>query len=112
MFLYDGVEKFYDYIVWLEYLIQVLESRGYKLNGDVRWGGEDTYNDHGFIKVRNNYVYADNQGVFTSADNRSGLSAFVYYEKDRDKLRKLFEKEKIEGCPSSYFINYDGVIGM
>jgi hypothetical protein len=109
---YDGVEKFYDYIVWLEYLIQVLESRGYKLNGDVRWGGEDQFNDHGFIKVRNNSIHTDNQGVFTSADNRSGLSAFVYYEKDGDKLAEFIIKEKIRVFNSYSFINHDGVTGM
>jgi len=109
---YDGQEKFYDYIVWLEYLIQVLDSRGYKLNGDVRFGGEDCWNDHGYIKVRDNVVYTDNQGLFTSSDNRSGWSALVYYSADTERLDKIFQKEGILAFNSYNKCNADGVIGM
>ena len=47
-------EKFYDYIEWLEYLINnILEPRGYKLNGKVKWQGEDM-DDRGKIIAVNN----------------------------------------------------------
>jgi hypothetical protein len=53
---WDGGEKFYNYIEWLEYLIkQFFEPWGIKLNGDVRWYGEDR-DDIGLIEVRDSVV--------------------------------------------------------
>lgn len=54
---WDGNEKFYNYLEWLEYIIEkVLEPRGYKLNGLVSWQGEEA-SDFGQIKVKNNEIY-------------------------------------------------------
>lgn len=57
MFLeWDGNEKFYKYVEWLEYLIEkIIEPRGYTLNGVIEWRGED-WNDTGTIIVTNNKV--------------------------------------------------------
>ena len=53
---WDGGEKFYNYIEWLEYLIaHFFEPLGYKLNGDIEWQGED-YEDFGTIHVVDNEV--------------------------------------------------------
>lgn len=53
---WDGGEKFYDYIEWLEYLIKhFLEPWGYILNGKIHWSGEEV-TDHGTIFVENNKV--------------------------------------------------------
>jgi hypothetical protein len=53
---WDGGEKFYDYVEWIKYLIdRILEPRGYKLNGEVDWYGEDR-SDVGRIKIQNNKV--------------------------------------------------------
>lgn len=53
---WDGGEKFYHYVGWIEYLIaKVLAPRGYKLSGDVYWLGEDL-SDRGTIMVRDNVV--------------------------------------------------------
>lgn len=53
---WDGNEKFYNYIEWLQYLIDnVLEPRGYYLNGVVKWIGEDR-NDMGAIEVTKNRI--------------------------------------------------------
>lgn len=53
---WDGGEKFYNYVEWLEYLIEkILEPRGYILNGEVYWYGEDR-GDNGIIKVKDNQV--------------------------------------------------------
>lgn len=53
---WDGEEKFYHYIEWLEYLIEkILEPRGYVLNGIVEWYGEE-WGDNGTIIVRDNIV--------------------------------------------------------
>lgn len=54
---WDGGEKFYHYVEWLEYIIdKILEPRGYKLNGSVEWVGEDSFEDRGKIIVENNKV--------------------------------------------------------
>lgn len=53
---WDGSEKFYEYVEWLKYLIaKVLAPRGYILNGEVEWQGEDN-SDRGIIVVKNNVV--------------------------------------------------------
>src|SRR5262249_21771947 len=37
---WDGGEKVYDYVPWLEYLIaKFIAPWGYVLNGEVEWGG-------------------------------------------------------------------------
>lgn len=52
---WDGGEKFYHYVEWLEYIINWLKPRGYVLNGTVDWQGEDS-EDRGTIVVSNNVV--------------------------------------------------------
>lgn len=53
---WNGSEKFYDYVEWLQYLIkEVLAPRGYKLNGEVRWQGEEMH-DCGVLTVQNNDI--------------------------------------------------------
>ncbi len=54
--VWDGGEKFYDYVEWLEYLIErFLEPWGYVLNGRMDWQGEED-DDRGVILVRENQV--------------------------------------------------------
>lgn len=54
--VWNGGEKFHDYIPWLEYLIEnYLKPWGYTLNGDVFWQGED-HDDMGIIVVTDNAV--------------------------------------------------------
>ena len=54
--VWDEGEKFYCYTEWLEYLIfNFLEPWGYKLNGVVKWYGED-HNDRGEIHVNDNKI--------------------------------------------------------
>ncbi len=53
---WDGNEKFYSYVEWLEYIIaKVTAPRGYVLNGQIQWRGED-WDDTGTITVQNNIV--------------------------------------------------------
>ena len=53
---WDGGEKFYYYVEWLEYLIKkIFAPRGYVLHGEVRWRGED-FDDIGVITVEDNKV--------------------------------------------------------
>lgn len=54
--VWDGGEKFYNYIEWIQYLIQsILSPRGYTLTGEVEWRGEDA-GDFGCIIIKNNVV--------------------------------------------------------
>jgi hypothetical protein len=53
---WDGGEKFYDYVEWIEYLIEhFLKPWGYVLDGEVEWFGEDA-NDRGMICIKDNVV--------------------------------------------------------
>jgi hypothetical protein len=53
---WDGGEKFYNYIEWLEYIMDnFLIPWGYTLNGKVSWQGENPY-DIGQIVIKNNLV--------------------------------------------------------
>ena len=53
---WDGGEKFYNYVEWLEYLIKnFFEPWGHKLNGTITWVGEDN-SDLGKIEVKKNVV--------------------------------------------------------
>lgn len=54
--IWDGGEKFYDYVAWLKYIISAfIEPWGYTLNGEVSWSGEDLL-DLGLIIVKDNLV--------------------------------------------------------
>lgn len=64
---WDGNEKFYHYVEWLEYLVKhFLNPWGHKLNGEVEWHGDDR-NDIGKIIVKDNEV-TTKQGKITFAD--------------------------------------------
>jgi hypothetical protein len=53
---WNGSEKFYNYIEWLQYLIQhFFEPWGIKLNGEIEWVGEDS-SDRGKIVVHDNEI--------------------------------------------------------
>jgi len=53
---WDGGEKFYNYVEWIEYLIEhFLNKWGYKLNGMVEWSGEED-DDRGRIVIDDNKV--------------------------------------------------------
>src|SRR4051794_27930055 len=55
---WDGGEKFYGWLEWLEYLVNNrLKPLGYTMNGEVRWQGEDPQ-DAGVIHVRENQIEA------------------------------------------------------
>lgn len=58
--VWDGGEKFYNYIEWLHYLIDnFFDPLGYELTGDIMWEGEDS-DDCGTIHVVNNFIEIKN----------------------------------------------------
>lgn len=72
--VWDGGEKFYDYVEWLKYLIErFFAPNGYVLNGSVEFDGEDA-SDHGVIKVSDNAVEVEYR-VFLSEVSDSELLA-------------------------------------
>jgi hypothetical protein len=53
---WDGSEKFYNYVEWIEYLIEnFLKPWGYTVNGTVEWQGEER-SDMGRIVIKDNEV--------------------------------------------------------
>ena len=52
---WDGGEKFYSYIEWMEYILHILSDWGYVCNGEISWHGEHI-GDTGTIHVINNVV--------------------------------------------------------
>lgn len=53
---WDGGEKFYNYVDWLQFLIDNFFSKwGCVLNGKIKYRGED-YSDRGYIEVIDNNV--------------------------------------------------------
>lgn len=59
--LWDGGEKFYHYVEWINYIItNFLTPWGYVLNGKVKWQGEER-SDKGYIYLWNNRVYINEE---------------------------------------------------
>lgn len=53
---WNGMEKFYDYVEWLQYIINnFIEPWGYFLSGEVNWQGEEAA-DAGAIVVEKNQI--------------------------------------------------------
>lgn len=52
---WDGGEKFYNYEEWLKYIVNWLSPKGYVVNGETEWQGEDS-DDFGKLIVTNNVV--------------------------------------------------------
>ena len=53
---WDGGEKFYSYVEWLEYIIEnFLKIWGYTLDGEVQYSGEEV-GDCGVLLVKGNVV--------------------------------------------------------
>jgi hypothetical protein len=55
--MWDGGEKFYNYVAWLKYIIKkFFIPWGIKANGTLNWYGEER-EDIGKIKVRDNEIF-------------------------------------------------------
>jgi hypothetical protein len=75
--LWDEGEKFYEYIEWIRYLIDViLLPRGYVVNGTVSWSGEEN-EDMGEIEVKDNKVFVKRAVIF------------MLTEEDAERVRQL-----------------------
>ena len=92
---WDEGEKFYDYVNWLEYLIEhFLRPWGYVLNGEVEWRGEDS-DDVGTIVVKDNRVGTRSASTLMSSvtwldatdEQPAKLSIEEHINKLHDKLQ-------------------------
>lgn len=80
---WNGGEKFYNYIEWIEYLIKnILAPRGYSLTGEVHWQGEDG-DDKGKIVIKNNKVKVLNGYTYFAGQKRKTKKV------KRTKLQKI-----------------------
>lgn len=60
---WDGSEKFYNYVEWIEYLIEnFLKPWGYTVNGTVEWQGEES-DDRGRIVITDNIVKTQSANI-------------------------------------------------
>jgi hypothetical protein len=93
---WDEGEKFYDYVIWLRYIIKnFLAPKGYALNGDVGFIGEDS-SDKGIIVVRNNLVAAVADMSFDNF-SRDMIAILVAEETDneaRECLKIVIKKRR------------------
>jgi hypothetical protein len=56
--VWDGGEKFYNYVEWLEYIVEhFLKPWGYSITGQVHWQGESD-DDRGTIYAKDNKIEA------------------------------------------------------
>jgi hypothetical protein len=77
---WNGMEKFYDYVEWLQYLINnFIEPWGYVLNGEVNWQGESE-EDIGIIVVARNQIICpeDAQELLRYAVSPVSVPKFVW----------------------------------
>lgn len=101
---WDGGEKFYNYVEWLEYIIErILKPRGYVVNGKVDWNGEDP-DDAGSIVVIDNVVSTRAQGG--DGDNATRVFFVTDSTEDNEELfdcledaEEYIQATKFEGRP-------------
>jgi hypothetical protein len=95
--IWDFGEKFYNYVEWLEYIIEnFIDPWGYKMNGTVYWHGEDT-DDIGSIivvdnvvDVRNGYISYGDESPMDDPAQRC-LKALLDHLKDQEQENEFLD---------------------
>ena len=94
--VWDCGEKFYRYTEWIIYLIdKILKPRGYILNGNVDWQGEDS-DDRGTICITNNVV-KEHIGFFTT------MAQDDFFKRKQVVLEKI---SKLEGIDAEQILGF------
>lgn len=70
--VYDGNEKFYNYVEWLQWLLDHLITFGVTANGTLYWSGEDV-DDTGTIEVVESVVTV-NERESSARDSHTPLT--------------------------------------
>ena len=84
---WDGNEKFYDYVPWLEWLCGWLEAQGVTASGSLIWSGEDA-SDVGRIDVNGRSI-----DVTKGVKNGCGFSPITLDDLGRIALEMATAKE-------------------
>lgn len=93
---WDGGEKFYNYVEWIEYFIaKILAPRGYKLNGSVTWQGEDD-EDAGQIKIIDNAVSTKHRVSFFLDSRDAGRVTKIVEDYLDNPLKEVID-HKLDG---------------
>ena len=82
---WDGAEKFYNYIEWLEYIMKnFLVPKGYLLSGVVWWEGEDR-EDIGTIQAIGKSILVK-EGAHLESIRSTSVEAILQLSKKRKKV--------------------------
>lgn len=77
---WDGAEKFYDYVEWIQYLNDnFLKRWGITIDGSVKWYGEER-DDVGTIHAKNGVIY-------TSEDNDVQIEQGNVFEGEFEEVK-------------------------
>jgi hypothetical protein len=86
---HDGNEKFYDYVEWLQIIVdKFIIPWGLKGNGYIDWNGDES-DDHGQITIKDNVVTAQSDTeILAEANKRAkemeeGLDKLLGLEPDK-----------------------------
>lgn len=91
---WNGQEKFYDYVEWMEWLAtEWFGPRGYSLNGKIEWKGEE-FDDTGLITVEDNKVTSKEFKMFDEINDkeelaRTALNSIIEFLKDGENNSAL-----------------------
>lgn len=95
---WDGNEKFYNYVEWLQWLIgNKLRPWGIDITGHVLWRGDETY-DVGVLSVSGGKVTARKTGPFEVVEGdqlqtaRNALKAIAELADDCDRAVDMAKK--------------------
>lgn len=95
---WDGGEKFYHYAEWLTYIINnFLAPKGYVLNGQVSWQGEDS-GDIGVLEVKDNKVI-EHAGVYELTENSE-------LEEMASNILEILSVSKVSSTKKTKLIDY------
>ena len=88
---WSGEEKFYDYVEWIEFLIQkFFIPWGYVVSGQVQWKGEE-FRDVGEIGIENNIVTVESQ-MEIKKNLKSQVKKLTKLLEERDSYIKYLEE--------------------
>jgi predicted DNA-binding WGR domain protein len=94
---WNGAEKFYEYVPWLNYIIENFMKRwNYTLNGVVAWHGENE-KDGGVISIKNNDVKVNQTLIKNNEDAPTYLPVrhFKFKDSKSDKFWEVSMNSKI-----------------
>jgi hypothetical protein len=95
---WDGGEKFYEYVAWLEYIIEhFLKPWGYVLNGEVEWEGERR-TDLGMIVAKDNVV-TTKVGAIVYRTEDEWIAELERVTRDEETVQLTAKGKKLVGKP-------------